>query len=335
MASSTAARRKSGPPRSADSRLEQKLADLGLVATHMLEVGLHRFDEDASLHNQARVGAPIDEAHVAILADKIADGFPVPAIVAHEKNLGDPYLIIDGNHRYQASKKAGRDSIDVYVISGNEPSTRRAVELLMYQLNAEHGKPTTIEERVQQALNLHDRGISLKDAASTVSVDSKHVYEADKLQQAGRRADRMKINRGRFDRLPPSFRKRLNQLQPDEVFAAMAQVTIDAGLTAEDLTRAMKELTDISSFEGRMKYIENVRQAFGPQIQSGKVDGEGRGRQRMSARTNLVMTIGRIESLNPPEEVMERLTSDDKLDLRKRLKSALDRLNAFYEALDA
>lgn len=335
MASRTATRRKSGPPRSADSRLEQKLADLGLVADHMLEIGLHQFDEEGSLHNQARLGEPIDLAHVAMLATKIEDGGDVPAILAHERNPGDPLLVVDGNHRLQATKKARRDAIDAYVVRGNEPSTRRAVELLMYQLNAEHGKATTIEERVHHALNLYDRGVSLKDAAKAVSAPYAKVLVASALQEAGQRADRMGVSRSRFDKLPPSQRKRLNQLRTDEVFGAMAKLTIDAGLSAEDFTNIMAELTDISSFDAQMTYITTARQAYGTQIQTGKADGEGHGRQRMSPRKSAILTLGRIENLSPPQEIMERLTPDDKLDLKHRTKSALERLTALYEALDA
>lgn len=315
-----------------DPKIEKLLKDNGFTGVQLsLGVNLAAFDEEASLKNQARMGHPIDEKTVTRYVTAMENGDEFPPLIAWEPRDGAKLIIVDGNHRFQARKRVGLDTAPVYIIVG---ARSQAVTILSFIVNKDHGLATTEEDRLHQALYMIDNGVSVADAARRLTLNPTKLGNAAKLARADTRAALVQgMNIRRWERLSVSARTRLNAIALDEVFAAMAKLTLDAGLPMEDVNRAVTELGGRRNFKDQMRYVEDLRASLAEQIQTGgSLDAPGVGRQFRSPRTLFLAGLGQVRA-NPPAAIIERMTPEDLTGLRPKVEEGIENLNAMLKAI--
>lgn len=318
-------------PPSADPRMERRLRDLGLSVELMVGVNLKDFDEEASLHNQVRLGRPVNPDIVDDYATKMRTGTAFPAIVAWDDPNAAKMLICDGNHRYQATKQAGRNVIDAYFIDGDP----MAIQIFMFSVNAEHGVPTDEPTRIHHALWLHDSGKTIREAARIMSVKEVKVSRAFKLREASSRADTLRINRVKFDSLNRGVRELLANFDIDEVFKEITELAIAARLTADEIKQARQDLAGEKSVKKQLAYIDGMKDAFRGQIATQGKLSSVQGKQVVTPRKRINMILGGVNSWPEPGAVLELMTPQDKTVMLPRVKEAKDRIDALYDALSA
>lgn len=318
-------------PASADPRMERRLRDLALSVELRTDVNLKDFDEEASLHNQARLGKPVNLDVVDGYAAKMRSGVVFPAIVAWDDPSKPKLLICDGNHRYQATKQAGRDTIDAYWIDGDP----MAIQIFMFTVNAEHGVVTDDETKVHHALWLHDSGKTLSKAAAMMSVSYPKVVKAYNLRDAANRAHAQRINTVKFDALNAGVREALAKFKVDEVFKAITELTIAADLPADAIKKARRDLDGVRSTTKQLEYIAAMKDAYADLIATQGKLTRGRGSQAVTPRMRLRTTIGSINSLPDAEIVLGLMTPQDKATFFPKVKEAKARIDALYAMLEA
>ncbi len=325
----------SAAPASASPQIEAMLNERGFTWELRLGVDLGEIDREKSLHNQARVGKPLDQGTVARYVAALANGDEFPAIIAAETSSTGLLLNVDGNHRWEAHREAGRATIDAYVIIGASP---QAITMLTFECNTKHGLPTNENERIHQALYLVDSGVTAEDAARRLGLKSSTVRTAANLAAVNTRAVESGIQRVRWDKLPASVRHRLGQISTDEGFASMAKLTLDAGLATEDIARAVNDMNTLKSSSKQEEYVQTLRGTYADRLQTGGVrhlNGGAApvGRQRRTPPTHLGMALGQLGTLPPPTSIVERMTAEDRREWIKRVDAGVARLVAIREAL--
>src|SRR5438552_4049378 len=130
--------------------VENWLKDRGVKYMKCMEIPLKDFDEKKSRANQARPQALIDEA-VERYTLAMKQNAKFPPLVAFQSSYMK-FVIIDGNNRFAAAKKASRPTFPTYVIDNETPS--ELIQLLTVEANAKHGEVPPTDWRVKQAIHL-------------------------------------------------------------------------------------------------------------------------------------------------------------------------------------
>jgi hypothetical protein len=174
--------------------IEKWLNDNGVEWECQHDFALDDIDREKSLHNQARIFEPLDLEVVHSYGEAVKRGDIFPAIVVHKPGRSRAVLV-DGNHRRAANDEALRTVVESYVITKARPQTIVAMSI---EANTRHGKPTSVEERIHQAVWLMDNGMSKNEAAANVRLPDfamfKLTRKEDKLREM--RTPRQWIVRG-------------------------------------------------------------------------------------------------------------------------------------------
>jgi uncharacterized ParB-like nuclease family protein len=203
----------------------------------MKEVHLTEIDRDASHRNQARVGAPVNDDTVILYATAMEKGDEFPAAVLYQRKDGK-YIVIDGNHRIAAADLKGAKSYPGYVIEN--PSDVQ-VRMLTYEANTKHGLPTSLDERVQQAVHLVNLGSKPEEAARMLGVPASRLGSALRVTKADQRAAELNVNK-RWTSLPKTMRIRLDTIQNDNVFHALTELVMTTGVKTQEMDKIVPRI---------------------------------------------------------------------------------------------
>lgn len=172
-----------------DPRVEQWLKNELVKWEYVGELPLMTINLDASLNNQARMTMPLIESTVARYAMAMRRGDEFPAIVVYPRK--DQYVIITGNHRCAAAQRAGRLTLDAYVV--RETDDLRLTGLTR-MANGVEGMRHSEEEDVQHAVHLvTNYGMKLVDAAAKMNVDEDKVSKAYNQKKAVARLQALNV----------------------------------------------------------------------------------------------------------------------------------------------
>ena len=153
----------------ADPSAEPALKEFG-VKYEVGSVDLADIDWDLSRDNHARIiGKQIDEDLVAeyALAMERGDAFPMPVV----RKQGRKYVVMGGNHRFQAVKLLDGTKAECYIVSTSDGYT---IDMLPRVLNRRGGRRTSADEAYQHALYAMNKyGITIKEAAAAFGVSDK------------------------------------------------------------------------------------------------------------------------------------------------------------------
>lgn len=196
-----------------DPSIERWLEERSASFTYEADVRLDDIDRELSHRNQARVTSHLDEDTVLSYGVAIEAGDTFPPVVLYRDTVGH-LIVIDGNHRTEALRLAGKTHGDAYIC---EDLTVAQVRVLTFESNAKHGLPTSHAERIAQAMYLEELGVSRAEAARLLRIPEKRIQAAQEVTH-GR--DRLRAFGIRANGLSDSTIRRLQHLRSDAVLKA-------------------------------------------------------------------------------------------------------------------
>jgi ParB-like chromosome segregation protein Spo0J len=177
----------------------------------------------------------VDEDHVTLLMEVIDR---VPPIVVDERTM----TVIDGVHRVEASRRAGRTEIKALLFSGGETDAL----VIAIKANVKHGKPLSRGERQAAAAALLRRCPDRSDRWIGEICGLSHTTVA-RVRQATEAADRG-VRTGRDGRRrpvdPSPGHAAVVRALADEPAASIRQVAGAAGVSPSTARRVAIELRD-------------------------------------------------------------------------------------------
>lgn len=298
-----------------DPAVEQMLTELGVTEfAYVDSLDLDRIDQRASMRNQARLEA-INPDVVERYVDDMRAGAVFPPIVVRSK--GDRFVVLGGNHRQTAARKAHAD-LSAYVIA----CTDEAALLVSLEDNRRHGMPTTEAERVQQAQHLVALGHPVAAAARRVGITANRLQRAMLVDQFAVRAKAAGLVVP-ANALPDTSKSRLMNLRSDPVFVDAVELVIDAALTSEDVYRIVTDLNACRSEAEAAELVRNERVMATDRINRRR----GGGQVKESARGQLLRQLVALGQINPAAVKLSTLP-DQRRDMFARLRTAMDHLAA-------
>lgn len=298
-----------------DERVERWIESHG-GSFELKDLPLSAIDRQKSARNQARF-KPINDETILLYGAAMEQGDEFPPIVVYAEK--DTYVVIDGNHRVEAASLTDAPRIWAYVV--HDPS-EAMVRILTYEANTKHGLPTTMAERLKQAVFLVEMGATHKDAAQALHVPMGRLKNV--MSQA--RAEKRLAVAGvpRWDRIGAFQKMRLDAIQSDVVFAEAARVVLAAKMNSQD-TGAL--VTDINKQGNEAAQLARV--------------AEERDRRKVEIRSTVggrIQMPDVIQNLNRALAALDRfdqadlkaatpaLSPDMRSALRRRCSEAVERL---------
>ena len=237
-----------------DQRAVNALVACGLRPT-LEEIGIGEFDEAASLKNQAR-DKPIIAELVEAYSIAMGNGVPFPAVVGFRK--GDRVIILGGNHRYQAAKKVGFESIGCYIVKIDD---EKIMDRIPKVLNVIEGRGLSRQERIASAVReINVYGVTTKDASAIYEISESAIRE---WQSSMRTAERL----GRNNYTANLCRDNLvvlGRIENDNVLYQAAKIATRAKLTSTELDGIVKHIKSAPKTElAQLDALKEATKGFG------------------------------------------------------------------------
>lgn len=200
-------------------------------------IDLSKVNRKQSRLNQARIDAPINEDTVILYGTAMDAGDKFPPIVASK--AGVDYIVMDGNHRVAGADLAGITTLTAYVVKNATPAQ---ITSFTYEANTKHGLPTSIHDRLRQAIYLVERGVPRKEAAARLKIPANRLQAALDTYQSEQRF--AKLGNRKFDSLNPTAKRILDSIRSDDVLRPAATLVVEAGIIGQELTAFVKRVNE-------------------------------------------------------------------------------------------
>jgi ParB-like chromosome segregation protein Spo0J len=311
-----------------DPDVERLLTSCGVTEWRLVpHYRIDKIDERSSFGNQARplIGG-IDEDKVLMMMEALEqDGRTVlPAILVKASQRGRG-KILNGNHRYQAWKLFGFETIPVVEIPhGRLTDQQEAV--LIYTANIGLGTETSLTERVRQAVALIEQfGIAQVEAARLLRIPEQRVYTHRNRTRALTRFEALGL-KGHRHTIPETGIERLGSIQSDEVMVEAAKLAGEARLKSDDINDLVKRINQARSEKSKLAIVDRAREELAREVQhtaAGKIP-------KPTAVANLQQLLTRLLRFNVDEyfEAIDKITPEQRDDIRQRAAQAAERLRA-------
>jgi len=302
--------------------------------TYLTGVLTSAFDIDRSLHNQARF-EPLNEETAETYREGVERGDAFPAVIAYRPGRGaNPKLvIIDGNHRLVAHDRA-KAPIDVYEVARD--TRPQVIALMTYAFNTRHGRPTTEDERVVQAIYLIDNGAALPDAAAAVNVPVGAVRKALARKKADERAKEVGVDMREWDGIAGASRQRLLNISTDEGFHDAVHLAFAAKLTADEVFELVAMLNGSKSGTKQRQLVRHQTEAHTERIQANAGGVLGTSAKRaMGPRGRLALVLGQVAAL--PDDMTglaAAYAEGEREEGARKVLSAAERLTKLARTID-
>lgn len=312
-----------------DPEVEELLTKRGVTWEYVENVSPSQFDPAASLNNQSRLGV-LHEPTVVRYTEALRNDHALPAIVARHDSNG-LYVVVSGNHRLEAYTRAHK-LVNVYVVQ----ASMRTILELTFVLNIGHGLPPAPEELLRQALHLVESGMSQTAASALLQVQPAALARAVQLQEAQRRASAAGLAAREWDALPTSTRQRLFGVNTDEGFIELARLTVDAGLSTEEVVDVLSTVNTTRSGDAQRSLVRDLReQVYKPRIEAGGSTYKPSRGKKHTLRTNLERVVTQILHLQDIPALMNHYPASDREEIAKRVEDALGTLREVLAALNS
>lgn len=310
------------PP--ACAHVEDWLKKRGVAYKGPMATPLDLINERKSQTNQARPEAIVQEVvDRYAVAMKAGDSFPpiVGYIVAGK------VVVIDGNHRVAAAKKAGYTHI---VMFGVAPETStELITLLTVEANSKHGLPTDTKWRVEQALHLFDIGISQDLACEAAGIKVQQLKDRIAVRKADERARKLGVTQ--FAILAPAARQALGTLKDDAVMVVASNCVIDNELSVTDARNLIRDVKAKGSESERLKVVTDFDEKRRMERAAKAVVGK---RQRTSnAKLSLTTAIGKVLAFDIGATGRIFGTSFERAEMDRRIDECLEHLVAIQDEI--
>lgn len=304
-----------------DPKAEQMLEASLVDYVYMEDVDITQFDEEQSLRNQARIDPPLYSDMVTQYAEAMSNGAEFPALVGYEDDKGQ-IILIDGNHRLHAAKKAGVTSVDAYIVD----AAADVIQALTYQANATHGRPQTEEEKTHHAIHLRDLGYTNKEAALTVGLTESKVSQAFAMELQMRRGRKLGVHKA-LSALNRGVRMQVNPIQSDNVFKALVTfVAASKGLTRIEVGSLIEQVRKETTEEAQLSTILEFKKAKQAEQRT-----DGRTKYRHNARQALAPHLGFLAQQDPEAVRNATLTAEQREHLKGQLVKAVTFCNSLMK----
>jgi hypothetical protein len=312
--------------------IETELSEkYGVKWAFLSGVPTSQFDYDRSMHNQARFEA-VDEKTVDLYTEAVKRGDVFPAVLAYRPTARSRFVMIDGNHRLSAHVRA-EANLSVYEVDRNTDA--RTIALMTFAFNTRHGRPTSEQERVVQAVYLVENGASIDAAASAVSIAPRVLKRAMARSAADARADEVGLKRNEWDTLAATTKSRLVNISTDEGFHDAALLTYAAKLDAAEVFELVALLNATKSSAKQRAIVAQQREMHSERIHAtaGGVLATA-DRRALGPKQRLGMSLGQVLAL--PEDdnaIINAYAPGERAAAAKQLLSASERLARLAKAM--
>lgn len=294
--------------------VEGWLQRLGVQYAPACAIPMHMLDEKKSRMSQARRDAILSDS-VDRFAAAMKAGASFPPIVVYA-NAGK-LVIIDGNNRQAAARKAGKEYIVGIVVADDTPS--EMISLMTVEANAHHGVTPDLSWRLQQAFHLCSLGFTDQQASDASAVSVPQLRTARAVQEADQRSRALRIHG--FTEMAVATRQVLGALKDDAVFYQAARVAVDTGMTIDEVREMTRAVKTMPSEGARVEHIGSIAKARGIEKATRKVMGKALNRVN-SPKTALVAGIGKVMAVDIAALVRQIHTTHDLGVIRQRLTLA-------------
>jgi hypothetical protein len=233
---------------------EQHLGRSGVSWSYVEKIPLDEIDAEKSLRNQARLVTPLDDELVESYAAAMTDGVEFPPLVLVRPGRGR-YVLVDGNQRLAAAKRAKRKHFDGYVLDTKDQAV---VDRLTWTWNnATNGRRLSPEEALEHAVSFVRRyGMEVPTAAREWGVSKDRLWDRLKVAELQEALDRQNVKR--TPSLSDDKLKRMSPLLPlgEDVLAKAATVVATAGLGYDDVQELVRQVKRQPTNEAKVKAID-------------------------------------------------------------------------------
>lgn len=308
-----------------DPVLEQLLEKRCSSWEYVPELELDTIDAAASLANQARLEALNEEAVERYAADmERGDVFPPILIHRRKTKRGEKLVVLGGNQRLAAARKAKRRRLSAYVIEADGDAVLR----LMYEDNRRHGLPPTDEERVMAAQHLMEIGDTVAEAAAAVGIGVQKLKIAMETADADRRAAPLGLPRWRS--LAPSTRWRLGQIRYDRVFEKAARLAVQAQLKTGEAFDLVTLVNQPDNVQESLDRLAEHRKLLG-----WRARGEAeKPSPAASAKRHFISAMQEIRMLDPAKVAAGFETADQRHVIADQIKATAQVMQAVLQRVE-
>lgn len=272
-------------------------------------------DEKRSRANQARRDPLVAES-VERFANAFRAGRPFPPIVVYP--LGNRLVIVDGNNRHEAAKRAKNEYIFGIIIDPTTDSDM--IQLLTVEANASHGVTPPLEWRIKQAFHLVSIGHDDETAAEASGITVVQLRNARAAAQAESRARILRISG--FDELPMTAKQYLNGVKLEAVFHAAASLSAKEKLSVDQVRDLCRAIKAGKSEPEQLSIVAEQAELFVIEVASKKALAK----RVSSPKMALVSGVGLVLKCDPKALVQQIRTVHDRDVIAQRLKEVIDKI---------
>ena len=300
------------------------LASKGVNFTE-LDVTLAKIKEKESRQNQARAESLLPEVvERYTIAAKAGEKFP--PLVGYMSGKG--IILIDGNHRHEAYKRAGVNKFKLLLVA--EDTTTEQIDLLTVEANRYHGAATDTQWRTRQAVFLLAQGHTPESVAQATGLTEASVRDARRAQRACERA--VKLGIFGFQNITTKGQAMLGALTLDGVFIAASEMVADTQLPQERIRILVRDLKELGSEEQQLKHITEFTEARKFEL---KRKTNAHKKSLSNTRQRVLMALGAITNLDATRIPRDFRTNEERKEVARRAADAALVLMTIEEVLNA
>lgn len=243
---------------------EQALNKQGLTWSYEESRRLDDIDEKKSLGNQARLEHRIDDDLVESYRQVYeADGSVFPPLVAYYPGVSTrpgpkPKLVlIDGNNRLAAARKAKRTTHDIYLVDCSDP---RVIDRVTWTFNnLVNGKRLTPYESLEHASSyVRKYGMDVTTAAKEWGLTRTKLQRHLKLTELKETLERNKVKRTPLLSDDKLYSMSSLQQAGEDVLCAAAVVVGENGLTNQDIDTMLRDVAKAPTSQEKKAVIDRI-----------------------------------------------------------------------------
>jgi hypothetical protein len=258
-------------------------------------------------------------------AMKAGDTFP--PVVGYMS--GQKVVLIDGNNRDAAARRASLGSIKAYVLHPETPS--ETIHLMTVDANAHHGVTPSLTWRLTQANFLVGIGFTREKACTAAAVTVRQLSDYQSSVRADQRAKALKVG-GDFSKLSNTAKVTLGSLQSDPVFMQASRVAVDTSMKADEIRDFVREVKSCRDESTMIDAI--VKTATARRLEAAAVEALGRGAVIKSPKQGLITGLGKIAHAEPTDIARCVITDSEREELVRRCYEASEKLLQITTALE-